>query len=118
MRRMLTILALALIAALAIGTATVMARDGSDDNGDGHDHAAACTATHDDSGRDGKVAFRHGADDGSTTGDDDINGEAGDDDVSGDRGDDEIDGDRGDDHLRGDRGDDDLCGDQGDDDLN
>ena len=42
MRRILLMLALAALAALAIGTANVLADDGQGDNHDG-DHAAQCT---------------------------------------------------------------------------
>jgi Ca2+-binding RTX toxin-like protein len=110
MRKMLTMLALALTAALAIGTATVLAHDGSDDNGE---HAAACVQAPGSTGDDKRLA-REGE---GTSGDDNESGDQGDDNINGHEGDDEIDGHHGDDDLCGDKGDDDLNGGPGNDDL-
>src|SRR5919199_124970 len=103
-RRMLMLLALAALAAMAIGTATVLADDGSDDNGSGD--TTACTAPQQgdtSSGRDDRVLFRE---DSGTRGDDNEQGTSGDDNEQGDEGNDELNGEAGDDHLDGDQGDD------------
>jgi hypothetical protein len=107
MKRILMLLALAAVAALAVGTGSVLASD--DEGGVPGTTPAACTPPTGQTGANQTADSRIRA-----SSDGNQSGTSGDDNEQGDNADNQIQGQAGDDEINGDEGDDDLCGDEGD----